>query len=88
MVSRYHLAIGMPLEISSNEGIKRLVAGGARHLDHVAKRSGGEEIQAGKLVAIPLTGGTIRRKFFMVYHKDKYFSEALQKFVDCVYQWG
>lgn len=87
LVSKYHLTIGVPLEISSNEGIKRLVAAGLG-ISIVSQNVAGEEIQAGKLIAIPLTGGTIRRKFFMAYHKDKYFSEALQKFVDCVYQWA
>jgi len=47
----------------------------------------GEEIQSGKLVAIPFCAGTMQRKFFMVHHKDKYFSETLQNFVNIVFQW-
>lgn len=87
LVSKFHLTISIPLEISSNEGIKRLVAGGLG-ISIVSENVAGEEVRAGKLAAVPLTDGTIRRKFFMVYHKDKYFSEALQRFVDAVYQWS
>jgi len=87
LITGYHLTIDNPLELSSNEGIKRAVAAGIG-IAIVTQNVAGEEIKSGKLVAVPFTMGTLKRKFFMVYHKDKYFSESLQNFVDQVYLWA
>lgn len=87
LVTNYHLTIDNPLELSSNESIKRAVAGGVG-IAIVSQKVAGEEIQSGKLIAVPFSMGTLKRKFFMVHHKDKYFSETLQNFVDQVYLWA
>jgi LysR family transcriptional regulator, transcriptional activator of the cysJI operon len=87
LITKYHLSIDAPLELSSNESIKRAVAGGLG-VSIVSQSVAGEEIQAGKLIGLPLSDRAIRRKFFLVHHKDKYFSEALQRFFDMVYQWA
>jgi DNA-binding transcriptional LysR family regulator len=47
-----------------------------------------EEIQAGKLAAIPLSDPSMKRKFYMVYHKDKYLSDTLRNFIDMVFEWA
>ena len=87
LIAKYHLSIETPLELSSNESIKRVVEAGVG-ISIVSRNVAGEEIESGKLVAVPFSMGTLRRKFFMVHHKDKYFSEPLQHFVDQVYQWA
>ncbi|MCE5334153.1 MAG: LysR family transcriptional regulator [Desulfobacteraceae bacterium] len=87
LIGRYHLSIDIPLELSSNEAIKRAVAGGLG-ISIISRNVAGEEIKSGQLVAVPFSLGSMRRKFFMVHHKDKYFSEALQNFIDMVYQWA
>lgn len=87
LIGRYHLTITAPLELSSNEAIKRAVSGGLG-ISIVSRNAAGEEIDSGKLVGLPLSDHTVRRKFFMVHHKDKYFSESLQKLVDTVYHWA
>lgn len=87
LISRYHLAIDAPLELSSNESIKRAVSGGLG-VSIVSQNAAQEEIQAGKLVGRPLSDRSARRKFFIVHHKDKYFSESLQKLVNMAYQWA
>jgi DNA-binding transcriptional LysR family regulator len=87
LITSYHLTIDNPLELSSNESIKRTVAAGIG-IAIVSQKVAGEEIQSGKLIAVPFSMGTLKRKFFMVHHKDKYFSEALQNFVDQVYLWA
>lgn len=87
LITKYHLTINAPLELSSNESIKRAVAGGLG-VSIVSQSVAGEEIQAGKLIGLPLSDTAVRRKFFLVHHKDKYFSESLQKFFDMVYQWA
>lgn len=87
LIPKYHLDINTPMELSSNESIKRAVAAGIG-VSIVSQNVAGEEIKSGKLTAVPFSMGTLRRKFFMVHHKDKYFSETLQNFVDQVYQWA
>jgi DNA-binding transcriptional LysR family regulator len=87
LVAKYQLSIKTPLELSSNEGIKRAVAAGVG-ISIVSRNVAGEEIESGKLLAVPFFLGDLKRKFFMVHHKDKYFSETLQDFVDMVFQWA
>jgi LysR family transcriptional regulator, transcriptional activator of the cysJI operon len=87
LTRKYHLTINTPMELSSNEGIKRAVSGGLG-ISVISRNAAGEEIEAGKLVGLPISDPTVKRKFFMVHHKDKYFSESLQKLVNTVYQWA
>ena len=86
MISKYHLNVNAPLELSSNESIKRAVAAGAG-ISVVSWNVVGEEIQSGKLVAVPFLAGTMHRKFYMVFHKDKFFSETLNGFLETVFEW-
>jgi DNA-binding transcriptional LysR family regulator len=87
LVARYHLKIDTPLELSSNEGIKRAVAAGLG-VSVVSNKVAGEEIRSGTLTAVPFSLGDMKRNFYMIYYKNKYFSEALQNFVEMVYQWA
>lgn len=87
MIGRHNLTVTAPLELSSNECIKRAVAAGIG-ISIVSRNVAGEEIQSGNLVAVPFEPGTMERKFFMVHHKDKYFSETLQRFLEMVFQWA
>jgi LysR family transcriptional regulator, transcriptional activator of the cysJI operon len=87
LTRKYHLTINAPMELSSNESIKRAVSGGLG-ISVVSRNAAGEEIKAGKLVGLRISDPTVKRKFFMVHHKDKYFSESLQKLVNNVYQWA
>jgi len=40
------------------------------------------------IMAIPLSDQYMKRKFYMVHHKDKYFSEPLKNLIEMVYQWA
>jgi len=42
----------------------------------------------GKLVSIPLSDRSINRRFYMVYHRDKYISEILKGLMDTVENWA
>lgn len=75
------------MEFSNNEAIKRAVeegAGVALVSQEVAKK----EIQMGKLAALPFCGGHLKRKFYMVHHKDKHISQIFQRLIDTVNQWA
>jgi DNA-binding transcriptional LysR family regulator len=41
-----------------------------------------------KLVVLPFPGPPITRKYYIVHHKDKYFSEVLNRLIEKVDQWA
>ena len=86
-IRKNNLAVKIPLELSSNRAIKRAVEDGIG-IALVSRKVAHEEIQAGRLAAIPLSDPTMQRKFYMVHHRDKYLSESLQNFIDTVFRWA
>lgn len=64
------------LEFSNNEAIKRAVAEGDG-IALISEKVAAEEISAGKLKAIPISGPQITRTFYMIQSKDKYISSTL-----------
>jgi len=86
-IRKNDLAVKIPLEMSSNRAIKRAVEDGLG-IALISRRVANEEIRAGRLSAIPLSDKSMTRKFYMVHHKDKYFSEPQQSFIDRVFDWA
>jgi DNA-binding transcriptional LysR family regulator len=83
----HNIAVNVPLEVSSNRAIKRAVEEGIG-IALISRKVAQEEIRSGRLAAIPLADPSMTRKFYMVHHKDKYFSEPLQGFIDMVFKWA
>ena len=86
-IRKNNLSVKIPLELSSNRAIKRAVED-RLGIALISRRVANEEIQAGRLAAIPLPDPSMQRKFYMVHHKDKYLSESLRKFIDTVFEWA
>ncbi len=82
-----NIAFSMPITFSNNEAIKRAVEGGTG-IALISKHAAHEEIKNNKLAAIPLTERPIIRKFYMIYHKDKYISGAVQDLIDLIFRWA
>jgi len=78
------LAFSMPITLSNNEAIKRAVEGGTG-IALLSKHAAREEIKNNQLVAVPLTGRPIIRKFYLISHKDKYLSGVVQTFIDMIF---
>ena len=86
-IRRNSLSVSIALELSNNEAIKRAVeegSGVSLISEHVVK----EEVKRKKLKTIPLTDPTMKRKFYLIHHKDKYLSHSLQMFLYMVNQWA
>jgi DNA-binding transcriptional LysR family regulator len=81
-----NLSVKIPLELSSNRAIKRAVEEGIG-IALISRKVALEEIEAGRLMAIPLSDPSMTRKYFMIHHKDKYLSESLQNFIATVFEW-
>ena len=82
-----NISVKIPLELSSNRAIKRAVEEGIG-IALISRKVVNEEIQAKRINAIPLSDPSMKRKFYMVHHKDKYISESLQTFINMVFEWA
>ena len=85
-IRRHNISVSIPLELSNNEAIKTAVEEGLG-IAVITRRVVSKEIDMGRLKAIPLADPAMTRKFYLIHHKDKYFSRSLQSLVDMVDQW-
>jgi DNA-binding transcriptional LysR family regulator len=86
-IRKNNLFVSITLELSNNEAIKRAVEQGLG-LSLISENVVREEIERKKLKPIPLADPTLKRKFYLIYHKDKYLSQPFQMFVQMVNQWA
>jgi len=86
-IRKNDISITIPLELSNNMAIKKAVQEGIG-IAMISRKVVSEEIQGGGLKAIFFSDQQIKRKFYMVHHKDKYFSGPLKSLIDIVYQWS
>jgi len=75
------------LELSNNEAIKRMVELGTG-VALMSKMVVAKEVQRKELIAIPLSDPTISRKFYLIYHRDKFISKTLHRFLDMMDIWA
>ena len=75
------------LELSSNRAIMKAVEDGLG-IALVSRNIVLDHIQMKKLVVLPFPGPPITRKYYIVHHKDKYFSEVLNRLIEKVDQWA
>jgi len=80
-----HLSISM--EFSNNEIIKSVVEGGSG-IALISREVANQEVQTGKLKAIPLSDQSIAQKYYLVYHKKKYISVVLKSLLDMIEEWA
>jgi DNA-binding transcriptional LysR family regulator len=86
-IQRHAISVNIPMELTSNRAILRAVEHGLG-IALVSRKVAQEEIEERRLVALSLADGAMKRKFFLVHHKDKYVSESLQQLMDMVFRWA
>lgn len=86
-IRKNDISITIPLELSSNMAIKKAVQERIG-IAMISRKVVSEEIQRGELRAILFSDQQMKRKFYMIHHKDKYFSEPLKNLIEMVYQWA
>ena len=86
-LQRHGITVKIPMELTSNRAIKRAVEHGLG-IALVSRKVAQEEIEQRRLVALSLADSTMKRKFFLIHHKDKYISESLQRLMDMVFKWA
>ena len=86
-LQRHGIIVKIPMELTSNRAIKRAVEHGLG-MALVSRKVAQEEIEQRRLVALSLADSTMKRKFFLIHHKDKYISESLRRLMDMVFKWA
>jgi DNA-binding transcriptional LysR family regulator len=79
--------IKVSLELSSNRAIKKAVEEGLG-IALVSRNTAYSQIQMKKLAVLPFPGPPVTRKYYMVHHKDKYFSQVLNQLIEKVEHWA
>ena len=85
-VEKDKIQIKTSIEYSNNEAIKRAVelkAGVAL----ISRLVADKEIKRGELKAIPLCDSSVCRKFYVIYHKDKFIFKGLENLLDTMKAW-
>ena len=78
--------IVVSLELSSNRAIKKAVEDGLG-IALVSRHTAYGHIQMKRLSVLPFPGPLISRKYYLVHHKDKYFSQVLIQLIEKVDHW-
>ena len=87
LIQRHGISVRIPMELSSNRAIKRAVEHGIG-IALISHKVAKEEIEQKRLVALSLGDPAMKRKFFLVHHREKYISESLQRLMDMVFKWA
>lgn len=86
LLDEENVHISKYLEFSNNEAIKRAVAEG-NGIALISEKVAAEEIKAGKLISIPVSGQKITRSFYMIQSKDKFISRPLAGLLEMIQKW-
>ena len=86
-IRSHNISVKILLEMSSNNAIK-LAVGEGLGISVISRNIAIDEINAGKLIAIPFSDPDMKHKYYMVHHKDKYISDILQHLIDTADQWA
>ncbi|NNL75098.1 MAG: hypothetical protein HKO68_02040 [Desulfobacterales bacterium] len=86
-IRKSSISIKIPLELSSNRAIKRAVEERAG-IALISRKVADEEIRSKRLRAINIADPSMKRKFFLIHHKDKFISESLRRMISMVFEWA
>ena len=86
-LTKNNVNVKIKFELSNNEAIKRIVENN-NEIALVTKNIAIEEIKSKKLIGIPGKDRILKRSFYMIYHKDKYFSKPLNRLAKMVNDWS
>lgn len=76
-----HLKPSISMELDSSELLKRFVAADVG-VGFIARSNVSEDVKAGALCAIPISGAYIRRDLALIFRKDKALSRAALAFIE------
>lgn len=74
-------------ELGNTEAIKKAVISNLG-ISCISRRCINDEINLGLISMLKIKNVDLKRKFYFIYHKDKYFSNLINVFVDYVYNFN
>ncbi len=80
-VGRKGVSLKVVMDIASNEAIKKAVENGLG-LSIMSKHVVQKEVDQGLVRIVPFTREKLMRKFFIIYHEDKYLSSIIRAFLN------
>ena len=84
---RYRINFRTVCVLSDSEAVKNMVRHKAGYA-FISRKVVEKEVLSGELVALHIDDSLLSRKFYMIYHKDKYFSDNLKNFMDIMLDWA
>jgi len=79
-VGRKGISLKVAMDLASNEAIKKAVENGLG-ISIISRYVVQKEVDQGLLRMVPFAKEKIMRKFFIIYHEDKYLSSTLRAFL-------
>jgi DNA-binding transcriptional LysR family regulator len=84
-IAKRGVSVKAVMDLASNEAIKRAVEDGLG-ISIISKYVVQKEVDQGLLKMVNLADERIMRKFFIIYHEDKYLSNTLRAFLEVASQ--
>jgi len=84
---KYNISFNTICEFSNNDANKTLVQHGMG-ITLISEKVVEREIARGDLVRIEVNAPELKRKYFLVYHKEKYFTKIITEFIDITHNWS
>ncbi len=84
---KYNVKFDIVCEFSNSDSIKTLVQQGMG-VTLISSKVVEKELKRGDLVAINVNAPELKRKYFITYHKEKYFTKIITEFTEMAYKWS
>ena len=83
----YNVKFDVVCEFSNSDSIKTLVQKGMG-ITLISSKVVEKEVKRGDLVAVKINAPELKRKYFLTYHKEKYFTKIISEFVEITNKWS
>lgn len=84
---KYNLQFNIVCEFSNNDAAKYLVQE-KMGISLISRNVVWKEIKRGDLATLNVNDSYLSRKYYITYHKEKYFTKILAEFISIVHQWS
>jgi len=84
---KYNIKFDIVCEFSNSDSIKTLVQNGMG-ITLISSKVVEKEIARGDLVRININAPELKRKYYLTYHKEKYFTKIMTEFIEITYKWS
>ena len=84
---KYNINFDVICEFSNSDANKIFVQNGMG-ITLISSKVVEKEIKRGDLVRIEVNAPELKRKYFLIYHKEKYFTKIMNEFIDITHKWS